>query len=285
MVLVHLKRQEEDLLLARFETKDTVADVRKELVLLNNLRIRLVRLAEELKGLAQYGPILPLVDQQPDEPVGEVPDPSGRRCGNPPEEEFQKQMFELIEHISIATNTNRISKKECVQLDELTILLQQSYDLAARAYPDTFNSAPQLNNPKQLPENEPIRLILANAENFDQNSEVAKQIFDPERSILWWAGKKLDSQKQLKDYFGPNEKTKVIIKITKEGSGAPPRESPLSAQDQQNMIAYYHRMQREQERMEKEADEDFSASQWADPKSLKNAFLGLNISKPSALPR
>jgi hypothetical protein len=41
--------------------------------------------------------------------------------------------------------------------------------------------------------------------------------------VLWWAGKELHPDKLLNFYTGKNEKTKIIVKLTKTGSGAPMR--------------------------------------------------------------
>lgn len=46
---------------------------------------------------------------------------------------------------------------------------------------------------------------------------------DPKDSTMWWAGKQFRPEKKLSDYSGKNEKTKIIVKITKSGSGAPVR--------------------------------------------------------------
>jgi len=45
---------------------------------------------------------------------------------------------------------------------------------------------------------------------------------------MWWAGKELLKDKTLNFYTGKNEKTKIIVKLTKSGSGAPVREGAIS---------------------------------------------------------
>ena len=44
---------------------------------------------------------------------------------------------------------------------------------------------------------------------------------------MWWAGKELLREKPLNAYTGKNQKTKIIVKLTKSGSGAPTREAPI----------------------------------------------------------
>jgi hypothetical protein len=93
---------------------------------------------------------------------------------------------------------------------------------------------------------------------------------------LWWANKELQWEKKLKDYVGSNEKTKIVVKIQKRGQGAPLREPRISEQEQKNMMAFYYRKQEEQKRLEENEDDDYLNSRWADPKSLKKAFTGMN---------
>ena len=54
--------------------------------------------------------------------------------------------------------------------------------------------------------------------------QFAAEEMDPETSTLWFAGKQMLSEKLLKDYVGRHEKTKVVVKLQKKGSGAPGRE-------------------------------------------------------------
>ena len=62
--------------------------------------------------------------------------------------------------------------------------------------------------------------------------QFAAEEMDPESSTLWFAGKQMLPEKLLKDYLGRHEKTKVVVKLQKKGSGAPARE-PVSAQSPQ----------------------------------------------------
>lgn len=41
--------------------------------------------------------------------------------------------------------------------------------------------------------------------------------FEEYQVALWWAKKELDVTKQLRDYVGTNEKTTIILKISKKG--------------------------------------------------------------------
>lgn len=49
----------------------------------------------------------------------------------------------------------------------------------------------------------------------------------------------------MADYLGKNEKTKVIVKLQKSGSGPPGREPALSAEEQKAMMMHAYRRQEE----------------------------------------
>ena len=100
-------------------------------------------------------------------------------------------------------------------------------------------------------------------------------MLDPETAQLWGpGGKQLLPEKKLGDFVGRNEKTKVVLKLTKKGAGAPQREAPISAEEHKNMLSYYYKKQEEAKKLA-EAQEDVASSAWADPRSLKSAFTGI----------
>lgn len=69
----------------------------------------------------------------------------------------------------------------------------------------------------------------------------------PNAAQLWFSGRELlrEPNKKMKDYLGCNEKTKVVLKITKTGSGPPAREPPLSEQDRKLLMAKAFKKQEE----------------------------------------
>lgn len=92
---------------------------------------------------------------------------------------------------------------------------------------------------------------------------------------LWWAGKELRKGKKLQEFVGKNEKTKLVVKISKvltssaevetceirqdllrvtvesisaffqKGQGAPAREPLITDAQQQQMMMRYHKRQEE----------------------------------------
>ena len=67
----------------------------------------------------------------------------------------------------------------------------------------------------------------------------------------------------------------MVAKLQKKGAGAPQREPVVSEDEQKAMIAFYHKKQQETEKLAQEDDDAYLHSQWANPKSLKNAFSGV----------
>lgn len=47
---------------------------------------------------------------------------------------------------------------------------------------------------------------------------------DPNNTSIWFAGKVLLMENKLTDHLGRHENTKVVVKMTKKGQGAPARE-------------------------------------------------------------
>lgn len=97
-----------------------------------------------------------------------------------------------------------------------------------------------------------------------------------EEATLWFSGKELLPGKQLSDFVGKNDKTKVVIKIQKRGSGAPAREAVISETDQKALMAYYYRRQEEWKKLDQNDDDDsYLNSAWSEPGQLKRQFHGL----------
>eukprot|EP00756_Hemistasia_phaeocysticola_P011524 Hpha_TRINITY_DN15125_c3_g3::TRINITY_DN15125_c3_g3_i2::g.126479::m.126479 len=92
---------------------------------------------------------------------------------------------------------------------------------------------------------------------------------------LWWAGKQLHREDLLAKYTGKNEKTKLVMKITKQGGHAPAREPAINGETQKDMMAYYYKKQEEQKKLLEDEDISHGNAQWADPRGLKNHFQGL----------
>merc|ERR1719193_1609770 len=91
-----------------------------------------------------------------------------------------------------------------------------------------------------LPPYDPIRMELENVEDL-RGTQESKEVLDPAHTILWFTSKQMTKDRKLKDYFGANEKTKVVVKLGRIGAGPPAREPRFSQEQQKEMMLYQHR--------------------------------------------
>mgnify|MGYP000323605676 CR=1 FL=1 len=96
-----------------------------------------------------------------------------------------------------------------------------------------------------LGEWEPIKVILENREEFDDKTDLTDDL-STDNITLWICSKELHKGKKLSDYFGKNEKSKYVVKITKKGQGAPVREPTIDPETHKKMLAFYHKKTQEQ---------------------------------------
>jgi hypothetical protein len=71
------------------------------------------------------------------------------------------------------------------------------------------------------------------------------QVIEVTQAQLWFSGKEMYRGKKLADYVGHNEKTKVIVKLQKQGQGAPGREPVISEEERKQMMLHAYRRQEE----------------------------------------
>lgn len=77
------------------------------------------------------------------------------------------------------------------------------------------------------------------------------------------------------DRVGNNEKTKVVVKLQKPGSGPPAREPGISEEERQKMMAFYFKRQEEAKKAEESEEISYHNTSWADSNSLKRSFIGI----------
>ncbi|KAH8620529.1 putative Protein of unknown function (DUF2870) [Trypanosoma vivax] len=93
-------------------------------------------------------------------------------------------------------------------------------------------------------------------------------------ATMWWSGKPLDKAADFTKYVGKNEKTKITVKLAAKDAPAPPREPPVDAKTQSEMMAYYYRKQEEMKKLIEDEDLTYGNSAWADPRALKSQLHG-----------
>lgn len=77
------------------------------------------------------------------------------------------------------------------------------------------------------------------------------QVIEITQAQLWFSGKEMYRGKKLADYLGRNEKTKVIVKLQKQGQGPPGREPVFSEEERKQMMLHAYRQQEELKVLEK----------------------------------
>jgi hypothetical protein len=105
---------------------------------------------------------------------------------------------------------SQVDNKVCMTKEKLMEQLDIVRGLIMMGYPGFHG----------LGEWEPIWVILENKEEFDEKMNLTDDLY-PESTTLWGCNKELQKGKTFADHFGNNEKTKLVIKATKRGGGAP----------------------------------------------------------------
>lgn len=128
---------------------------------------------------------------------------------------------------------------------------------------------------------EPIWVILENQEEHDEKMDLTDDL-STENCTLWCVNKELQkgAGKLFSDYFGKNEKSKMVVKATKKGGGAPVREPLIDEETHKKMLSFYHKKTEEAKKLE-EADEGdhHMNSAWASNNQLKSQLHGMGDTK------
>jgi len=95
-----------------------------------------------------------------------------------------------------------------------------------------------------LGEWEPIWVILENNEIYDEKMNLTDDL-DPATTTLWCVSKELQRGKCFWEQFGKNEKSKMVVKATKVGGGAPVKEPMIDDETHKKMLAFYHKKNEE----------------------------------------
>merc|ERR1712093_647249 len=189
-------------------------------------------------------------------------DPTGKRVGQPPAEE----LADVIRR-TVADADEAIAKSQFERKVEFTIEMLQDHV-------DKIRGALMIAYPMGLPDWEPARQDTEGTEDLEGTAE-GQDILNEEGTVMWWASKMLDRSKTLSDFVGKNDKTKIVVQLTKKGAGAPVRESQQNSKaEQEAMMAYYFKKKEEWKKLEEEDDDSYLASSWADPKQMKNQLNG-----------
>lgn len=266
MVILHCKgTNAHDQFLFECSTKDEVDNVTLDVATVWNLRKTLARLASGMVELSQYGPAREPEQrglEYPAESKPACPDPNAQRVGIPPDSDSQVAcLVKTAAEAEAAISDKNVAQKRSLSVEQLREVLRTCGGAVTIAYP------------QQLPEHDPIRMILDDTEDVSQ-SNVSKEYHDVKTCELWFASKKLDRKDKMSARFGNNDKTKVVVKIQKRGKGAPVREPAVDEETRKAMMSYWHKKQEVQKKLEQDDEDSYMNSEWANPNSLKSSLQG-----------
>lgn len=283
MVLIHVKNGDESQFLFETPGEIQVENAITNITAIYNGRLKVQRICAEMEELIEHGTLYPpeilgLTDEQVSElklidnwgekciPSGGftwVKDPIGRRNGKQP----IKKMQEMLKK-TVAEAKGMISKKLVPQNQILTIkTVQQAIAL--------LKGAVMIVYPMKLPPHDVIRMEFENIEDLS-GTQASLEVIDPIVAQLWFSGKELFRDKVIKDYTGKNDKCKVIMKLSKRGQGPPGREPVMSEEDRKQLMLLAYRKQEEFKKLERDDEDNYLNSEWADNALLKKSCQGLN---------
>lgn len=283
MVKLHVKKGDESQFLYETTVELPIDELVKDVCAIHNGRLKVQRICAEMEELAEHGITLPpnmqgLTEEQVEElklkdewadkcvPQGGVrenKDPIGRRNGQAPTEKMAEMMKKTTKEAK-----DMISKKKA----EANVCVTQA---TVKEALDILRGAVMIVYPMNLPPHENVRLELENQEDLT-GTQASTEVLEEDNTSIWFSGKEMLRGKQLKDFIGKNEKTKIVAKIQKRGLGAPGREPVVTEDEQKKMMAYYYKKQEEFKKLEAESEDAYLDSPWSDSNQLKRQFHGMN---------
>lgn len=283
MVKLHIKKGDESQFLYETTVEQPIDELVKDVCAIHNGRLKVQRICAEMEELAEHGITLPpnmqgLTEEQVEElklkdewadkcvPQGGVrenKDPIGRRNGQAPTEKMAEMMKKTTKEAK-----DMISKKKA----EANVCVTQA---TVKEALDILRGAVMIVYPMNLPPHENVRLELENQEDLT-GTQASTEVLEEGNTSIWFSGKEMLRGKQLKDFIGKNEKTKIVAKIQKRGLGAPGREPVVTEDEQKKIMAYYYKKQEEFKKLEAESEDAYLDSPWADSNQLKRQFHGMN---------
>ncbi|XP_045480102.1 cilia- and flagella-associated protein 298 [Harmonia axyridis] len=286
MVIVHVKQKDDSQFLHETTLKTSVDDLINNIVAIYNGRLKIQRVCSEISELAKHGILYPpeilgltleqveemkLVDPYEEKciPSGGFilnKDPIGRRNGRQPKKDMQDVLNKAI------ADAKEMISKNLVPLGKVMTMkiVQEALNILKGAITIVY--------PMKLPPHDVIRMEFENIEDLT-GTQASLDVIDPVTAQLWFCGKEMFRDKTVADYVGKVENCKVIMKLSKKGSGAPAREPIMNDEERKQMMMHAYRKQEELKKLTADDDDSYLNSEWADQGSMKRSFHGLtNIS-------
>lgn len=285
MVLLHIKKSEESQFLYDVSVEEDIDKVIADVISLYNSRLKVSRICNEIEQLALHGVMFPpeiqglYEDQVKDlglkDEWGDICEPNGgytiekdligRRNGKKPNETMVNILTKTIADAKAMVSKKLVNSNKCLTPK----MVKEAIDILRGAVTIVY--------PMGLPPYDPIRLEFENKEDLT-GTQGSLDIIEESRACLWFSGKEMMRGTKLKDYVGRNEKTKVTVKLSKSGYGAPARE-PIFTDDEKNYMLYQAKKREEELKKLEENQNEYEDTPWAESGRLKRAFQGLgNIS-------
>ena len=251
MVLFHVKKSDTEQFLVEGKTTEKNDDLIVRLVKIWNTRLRVGRLCGYAEQLADYGPAKPAKERGIDhiqEEADEVAkahgeevkekkrneyyqeDPLGARTGNRCKPELGEIIKKTIADAKAVLDKKQVDRKIVTNMAQLQEKI------------DNIRGAVMIAYPMGLPPYDEVR------QELEDNAEIpgmgGQMVLDPKEVSLWWAGKEFLRGKLVSECTGRNEKTKIVVKLQKKGSGAPAREPAVTEDERKAMMAHYFKKTR-----------------------------------------
>ena len=292
MVLLHFKIAEKNQFIYELPAATDITEVIKQGVTVNNLRCKTDSLIMAIEELMKHGPLkteetrglkeTENIDENLEEQyrVKKTPmpervgtkyneDKTNQRTGWILEDDITKKIMEAVNEAKEYISPKRAEQRKTTTIEELNKHIQLMCGGVMIGYPAYHG----------LGEWEPCRVIFEDKSDILKKDEPNQDYFQFDTTCLWYAGKELERGKKLCDYIGKNEKTKIIVKFSKKGTGAPVREPLIDKETHSKMLSYYYKKQEEQKKLENESEDSYLDSEWADPKGMqKQLYTGGDIS-------
>ncbi|XP_037930711.1 cilia- and flagella-associated protein 298-like [Teleopsis dalmanni] len=252
MVILKVKRGDEHLFLYEACITTEATSIIGDITAIYNGRLKIYRVCMEIEELSEHGPMIPnemmgLTDEQIVELKLEdiwaekcVPsggflfnkDPMGRRNGRQPNEKMQEVLMNAVKDAK-----ELVDKKLVLASKPLTLkIVSEALNILRGAVTIVY--------PMKLPPNDIIRMEFSNTEDLS-GTQASKEVIEPSKAQLWFAGRQVLPDKKLSDYMGTNDKTKVVVKLNSIGEGPPGREPVLTEDIRRRMMADAYRRQEE----------------------------------------
>eukprot|EP00622_Pseudochattonella_farcimen_P007223 FR743160.1.p1 GENE.FR743160.1~~FR743160.1.p1 ORF type:complete len:234 (+),score=38.88 FR743160.1:47-703(+) len=199
-------------------------------------------------------------------------DPSGMRTGNGPGPQLSETLEQVCADAEAALSANLVKQRVAVSMDMLDDKLANMRGAVMMAYP------------MGLPAWDTVNLTL-NSEEGLEGTQAGAEMMDAETASLWVASRDFQRGEKVGDRLGWNEKTKVVAKLQKSGSGPPAREPVVSEEERKAMMAHYFKRQEELKKLSEANDDGYLASAWADPRAMKKSLQGTGTIKAPGLRR